>query len=43
VSPAAAKDADAMKRLMPHHQRWHNAMLKHLDVSQPFYLMNGRR
>ena len=43
VSPAAAKDADAMKRLMPHHQRWHNAMLKHLDVSEPFYLMNGRR
>ena len=42
VPDAVAANADAMKALMPHHQRWHNAMLKHLDLSKPFYLMNGR-
>jgi cytosine/adenosine deaminase-related metal-dependent hydrolase len=43
VSETAARDADAITRLIPHHQRWHNAMLKYLDVHEPFYLMNGRR
>ena len=33
----------ALARLMPYHQRWHNAMLEHLDVTEPFYRMNGRR
>ena len=42
VPAAVAAQAGAMTRLMPHHQRWHNAMLEHLDVSKPFYLMNGR-
>ncbi len=43
VAEPVARHADAMRRLMPHHQRWHNAILNHLDVSQPFYPMNGRR
>ncbi len=30
-------------RLLPYYQRWHNAMLKHLDVTEPFYMLNGRR
>ncbi len=34
---------EAIGRLMVHHQRWHNAMLKHLDLTEPFYRMNGRR
>jgi len=42
VPEAVAANAGAMKALMPHHQRWHNAMLEHLDLSKPFYLMNGQ-
>lgn len=34
---------EPVRRLMPYYQRWHNAMLKHLDVSEPFYMLNGRR
>lgn len=33
---------ESIRRLMPHHQRWHNAMLEHLDVTEPFYRLNGR-
>jgi len=33
---------EPMRRLIPHHQRWHNAMLAHLDAGEPFYRMNGR-
>ena len=43
VPEGVARNADAMKRLMPHHQRWHNAFLDHLDLHEPFYPMNGRR
>lgn len=32
-----------LRRLIPHHQRWHNAMLADLDVREPFYRLNGRR
>jgi hypothetical protein len=30
-----------MRRLIAHHQRWHNAMLEYLPPSEPFYRMNG--
>lgn len=33
---------EPIRRLMSHHQRWHNAMLADLDVSEPFYRLNGR-
>lgn len=33
---------EPVRRLMPHHQRWHNAMLADLDASEPFYRVNGR-
>jgi 5-methylthioadenosine/S-adenosylhomocysteine deaminase len=33
---------EPIKRLMAHHQRWHNAMLEDFDVGQPFYRLNGR-
>jgi cytosine/adenosine deaminase-related metal-dependent hydrolase len=32
-----------MKRLKPHFFAWHRDLLIHLDVSEPHYLMNGRR
>jgi len=32
---------EPMRRLIAHHQRWHNAMLEHLPPSEPFYRMNG--
>lgn len=34
---------EPVRRLLPHYQRWHNAMLQHLDVSEPYYLLNGRK
>lgn len=43
LSDEAKAMQEPMRRLMPQHQRWHNAMLKHLDVTEPFYLLNGRR
>ena len=33
---------EPIRRLIPHHQRWHNAMLEHLDTTEPFYRLNGR-
>lgn len=33
---------EPIRRLMAHHQRWHNAMLEDLDFGEPFYRLNGR-
>jgi len=30
-------------RLLPHYQRWHNRFLEYLDVTEPFYMLNGRK
>lgn len=35
--------AAALGRLRPFYQSWHNEFLKWLDVSEPFYMLNGRR
>ena len=43
VPEAARAQREPVGRLLPHYQRWHNAMLKHLDVTEPFYMLNGRR
>ncbi len=32
-----------IRRLKPHFHAWHAQMLTHLDVSEPFYRMNGAR
>ena len=42
VSEAQRARQETIRRLIPHHQRWHNAMLAHLDVTDPFYRLNGR-
>ena len=43
LSDAQKARQKALARLIPYHQRWHNAMLEHLDVHEPFYRMNGCR
>lgn len=32
-----------IQRVRPHFHAWHRAMLRHLDVTQPHYMMNGAR
>lgn len=48
VTTHEAKAADPAKvamigRLKPHFHAWHAAMLRHLDLTVPHYMMNGRR
>jgi 5-methylthioadenosine/S-adenosylhomocysteine deaminase len=43
AAPANAARAQKIASLKPHFHAWHAAMLQHLDVSEPWYLMNGRR
>lgn len=33
---------EPIRRLVPYHQRWHNAMLEYLKEMDPFYRLNGR-
>jgi hypothetical protein len=32
-----------IRRLKPHFHAWHRDMLRHLDVTQPHYMLNGAR
>jgi 5-methylthioadenosine/S-adenosylhomocysteine deaminase len=43
AKPADPARIDKMKRLKPYFFAWHRELLKHLDVSEPHYMMNGRR
>lgn len=42
LSDAQRARQDTIRRLIPPHQRWHNAMLEYLETTQPFYRLNGR-
>ncbi len=42
LSEAQIAKQEPLRKLIPYHQRWHNAMLKYLDVTEPFYRMNGK-
>ncbi|MBE0532591.1 MAG: amidohydrolase family protein [Rhodospirillales bacterium] len=42
LSNAQRARQEPIRRLIPFHQRWHNEMLAHLDVTEPFYRLNGR-
>ncbi len=35
--------AEQMRALRPYVHRWQAEILRHLDVSEPFYMLNGRR
>lgn len=43
AAPQDAVRARKLAALRPHFHAWHAAMLGHLDVREPWYLMNGRR
>lgn len=42
LSDAQRARQEPIRRLIAHHQRWHNAMLAHLEMTEPFYRLNGR-
>ncbi|MBM9402774.1 amidohydrolase family protein [Gluconacetobacter azotocaptans] len=42
AKPASPERTAALAALRPHFHAWHRKMLTHLDVSEPFYRVNGR-
>ena len=43
ATPLAREKIDRVNAMRPYFHAWHREILKHLDVSEPFYRMNGRR
>lgn len=43
AKPAPQTKIDNINAVRPYFHAWYREILSHLDVSEPFYLMNGRR
>jgi len=43
AAPPPQARIDGINAVRPYFHDWHRAILAHLDVGEPFYMMNGRR